>query len=199
MINGLNISDSSKSKMIDIIRDFTGTDGSGASSVRPPVTGTPYEEGNLARNYDALVAEFQRMQAELNRSIAEGGSEESVGTTKKGDKSGAACGLSGDFFTALARAIGSTLQAQANEVQELSGKLERTVNANIAAKEANLVGRGDAGLTETDAVKAKNADDGIMVQQTMLSAESMKLNFLATGLQTALKAVGDSLSTMGRS
>jgi hypothetical protein len=47
MINGLNISDSSKSKMIDIIRDFTGTDGSGASSVRPPVTGTPYEEGNL--------------------------------------------------------------------------------------------------------------------------------------------------------
>jgi hypothetical protein len=64
--------------------------------IRPPVTGTPYEEGNLARNYDALVAEFQRMQAEINRSIAEGGSEESVGATK--NKKG---GLSGDFLLHL--------------------------------------------------------------------------------------------------
>jgi hypothetical protein len=154
------------------------------------------------------------MQAELNRSIAESGSEESVGTTKKGDKSGAACGLSGDFFTALARAIGSTLQAQADKVAILSGDLERSVNANIGAKEAGLVGCGDPGLTETDAVRAKGADDkimvqhlpevhkdaseGIMYQQTLLGAEAQKLGFLANGFQNALKSVGDALATMGR-
>jgi hypothetical protein len=141
------------------------------------------------------------MQAELNRSIAEGGSEESVGTTKnkKGETGGPGGALSGDFFTALATAIGRSLQAQANEVEKLSLKLEASVKANIAEKEKGLVGRGESGLSETKTIEAKNRDDGIMMDQTLLSAESMKLNFLATGLQSALKAVGDSLSTMGRS
>jgi uncharacterized protein (DUF342 family) len=94
--------------------------------------------------------------------------------------------------------MGKTLQAQADEVKKLSDNLSLAVDENIKFKTKALANRGDEGLSKTNQTIAETKSDKIMQLQTELSAESMKLNFLATGFQTALKAVGDSLSTMGR-
>jgi hypothetical protein len=201
-IQGLDIPDSWKNKMLEAFRDAAGLPQDEPAKVpEQPVKGTPIEQGELDRNIDKLGDTLQQLRALINQMLSEGGGENTSGTGKnqKGNKEGTTAPLSGDFFTTLAKAIGETLKMQAEEVRARSAGLSSAVADNIKAKEQALAGQGSKGLSDTEAVKAKNRDDHIMTLQTDLSAESMKLNFLSTGLQSALKAVGDSLSTMGRS
>lgn len=100
------------------------------------------------------------------------GAEGSAGAGGAGDTGsvGGDSDVSGadDFFIAMARALGKTMQDQANKVKELADKVS---------------GSKDEELTKN---------------QTLLSAESQKMQFLSQTVQTALSAVGQSLSTLGR-
>lgn len=176
MINGLNISQGLKDEMKNVVRDITNTVGDNAvnyvplhRAIAPTLPhATPFEQSHFSRSYDELVAELRRIQAEANVSIGEG--EDKKANNGKGKK---------DFFIALAEALGRALQDQAIKVEGMTKKVGEMIDAKAASN-------------------SQEGSEGIMYQQTLLAAESQKLNFLATGFQSALKAVGDSLSTMGR-
>lgn len=91
----------------------------------------------------------------------------------------------GDFFTAMAEALGLALQAQANKVEALSNDL------------ADAVNKSDS-ISSDDRDAKSQADNQIMLLQTQVSSESARLNFMATGIQTALSKIGDALTTLGR-
>jgi len=73
-----------------------------------------------------------------------------------------------DFFIAMAKALGSTLQKQADKVKALSDKLTN------------------------DSDKEQSKD------QTLLMGESQKMSFLAQAVQTAISSVGQALGTVAR-
>ena len=90
--------------------------------------------------------------------------------------------VGGDWFTAIARALGKTLNQQAGNVRELSDQLSGAVGA----------AQGQQGDGRADAQNA------IMELQTQLSAESQRMAYLSQGINTALTAIGNALSTLGR-
>ncbi|MAM87942.1 MAG: hypothetical protein CME36_11625 [unclassified Hahellaceae] len=219
VINGLDIKQSWKDKAVEIILDKVsvgfppGSDIPGRDTIfpvrpgipfNPPVSGTPAEEGNLARQLDELKDAFKKFFQEVMSMVSDSGSAE--GSKKAKDKAGAGgsggegSAISGmDFFTSLAKAIGSTLQQQADIVKEKSTNLFDTVQKSVADQRAAIdAGKSGEGMSKEAAQRTSADSDNIMALQTDVSAESMKLNFLSTALQSALKSVSDSLNTMGR-
>ncbi|WP_416397499.1 hypothetical protein [Allohahella sp. A8] len=211
-----------------------------------PCCGTPAQEGEAMRQLDDLKEAFNKFFQEVMTLLGKGGSENSesarnsraTGAASNGaDAAGGAGGAGGaegsqshegidpgaDFFTALAHAIGETLQRQADTVKTLSDKMMTTSAAegNGGAAGSTAPTDGAAGSptpadgtayptaqtaqatnssTAGESVDPKNlqTSDDLMKVQTQLTAETMKMQFLSTGLQTALKSVSDSLNTMAR-
>ena len=208
-IKGMDVPQSWKDKAIGAIEGRIGIPagempGEFLNPIRnPPVSGTPAQEGNLARELDGLKDGIKKFFEEALALIAEGGSAEGSKKEKskeaaKGGAGVAAPEIAGDFFTAFATAIGTALQEQANSVEKISDTLTKTVTDHVKDVGDKLKATGSEGLDQKGVQEKDLADKGIMLQQTLLSAEGMKLNFLSTGLQSALKSVSDSLNTMGR-
>lgn len=136
---------------------------------------SPADYGNLERALQDFQQAVEQYFRQVLKELSEGGDEE--GGKKSGSRGGAP-----DFFIAMARALGQALQEQANKVEQLSNELSDAVNAAQGTE-------GD------DRADAQNA---IMEVQTELMGESMRLNYMAQGIHTALAKTGEALSTMGR-
>ena len=127
----------------------------------------PTDFADLEKSVDDLKDALMKFMHEAQSS----GSDEAEETngSKKKETSGSA-----DFFIAMAKAMGSALQDQADKVKNLSDK-----------------------IAEQD-TKSEDGKDELMKLQTELTGESTRMNYMATAIQNALKNVGQALSTMGR-
>lgn len=202
-----------------------------------PVEGTPSQEGEALRLLDQVKDLMDQIFKQVMDYVSKGGSEESQ-SAREGranaavNRDSSVEGTEGtitadmDWFTALAHAMGKTLQTQGENIKTLSEQLSKMVETEkaAAAAEGNTIlqrggaisptipGQTDAaGAAATGSVNSQNAagqvhnpdaaakSAGSIELQTKLSSETMKMQFLSTGLQGALKAVSDSLNTMGRS
>ncbi|ARU59450.1 hypothetical protein OLMES_5470 [Oleiphilus messinensis] len=128
--------------------------------------------GSLNADVQELKTQLEDLLTTLFKDLTEGGGDDAPTSEKK---------EAADFFIALARAMGSSLQEQASIVEGLSEKL---------ADKQKEHGKG-----QNDQATSSQ----IMSLQTELAAESTRLNYMATGIQTALKNIGQALSTLGRS
>lgn len=128
--------------------------------------------GSLNADVQELKTQLEDLLTTLFKDLTEGGGDDAPTSEKK---------EAADFFIALARAMGSSLQEQASIVEGLSEKL---------ADKQKEHGKG-----QNDQATSSQ----IMSLQTELAAESTRLNYMATGIQTALINIGQALSTLGRS
>lgn len=148
----------------------------------------PSDYGQLERGIDDLMSSTQRFFNEVMRSVQEGGgSEETSGAARSSNRTGAsgegaaAEGGGGDFFIAMATALGKALQEQADRVKELADDLADAVDAA-------------EGTEDEDRADAQN---DIMLIQTQLSSEALRLNFMSSGIHTALTQIGQALTNLG--
>ncbi len=136
---------------------------------------SPADQGSLDRGIQELMAASQRFFNEAMQSVQEsGGSEETCGAARSR-------GGDGDFFSAMATALGQALQEQANRVESLANELSDAVSA--------------ANGTEGD--ERADAQNEIMLIQTQLSSEALRLNFMSSGIHTALTQIGQALANLG--
>lgn len=126
-------------------------------------------QGEFGADVDAVAQEFQQ---NLTRSLLESGAAEEG----KGGKGG------GGWLQAIAKAMGQTLGAKAAKMVELSDKM------------SELQSKSGSGNVEDD---KKNANE---FNQTMteFQATSQEYSMLNNVFSTAIKALGEALSTMAR-
>lgn len=118
-------------------------------------------------------------------------------------------GGSKDWFMAIASALADVIQNQANAVRDQADKVsslsKKAAEESEAAKQTSAGGAGEAksggaGSTagkNTDP-KAPKAEDELQREQTMLKAESQKLEFLTSAINTTLDKISGSLNQLGR-
>ena len=146
-----------------------------------PFDAVSYEDA--MNNLNDLIQQLvSLMQEQANGDNGDEVESSSGGAAGSGSSSGAGEGGDGDFFIAMARALGKALQQQAEKVQELSNDLSDAVDAA-------------SGTEDNERADAQNA---IMELQTLLTAESQRLSYIANGIHTALVEIGRALGTLGR-
>ncbi len=151
---------------------------------------SPADQGQLQRGIDDLMTATQQFFNEAMKAVQEGGgSEETSGAARSGNRAGSSEGAAGaeagggggDFFIAMATALGKALQEQADRVKALAEDLADAVDA--------------AEGTEDEA--RADAQNDIMLIQTQLSSEALRLNFMSSGIHTALTQIGQALTNLG--
>ncbi len=145
--------------------------------------------GNLQNQIDDLRNQFQDFfqQAVKDLQDIRDSQDSGTGNSKASAASGQAGG--GDWFSALARALGKGLQAQADAVKDLSDKLCQAAEQHSK----DVMNTSDSGKAQASADQ-----DKIMELQTQLTAESMRLSYMTNGIHSAITQIGQSLANLGQ-
>ena len=150
----------------NLVKDLCNNGGSGGT----------YNGGFDQPMNDLANAITQFLQQALQESNGQGGSSQGGGASGSGGSAGAGgtSGSSGggDFFMAMAKALGQAAQQQANAIQQDSQNVTNDMNGG-----------------------AKSGDPNLVQDQTTLMADSQKLGFMMQSINTCLNAVGDALKT----
>lgn len=128
-----------------------------------------------------------------------------------GDCGKAGSGGGKDWFMAIASALADVIQNQANAVRDQADKVsslskkaaeESEAEKQTSAGEAKGVSSTRAGSAEEGKAEsntpAPKAEDELQREQTMLKAESQKLEFLTSAINTTLDKISGSLNQLGR-
>lgn len=170
-------------EIVDLLQQNGGASGgsSGGSSAA--------DLGNLQRQVSDLSDQFQQFfqQAMKDLQDIKDSQDNGTGNSKASAKSGQAGG--GDWFSALARALGKGLQAQADAVKDLSDKLCQAAEQHSK----DVMDTSDSGKAQASADQ-----DKIMELQTQLTAESMRLSYMTNGIHSAITQIGQSLANLGQ-
>ncbi len=121
---------------------------------------------------------------------------------ERGEQSGS---NSGDWFIAIASALAKVIQNQADKVKGQSDKVS-DLSDKQKQEEADAASKGSQESSQasngTDASKTSNGtsstDNELQKEMTMLKAESQKLEFLTTAVNTTLDKISGSLNQLGR-
>lgn len=162
----------------------------------------PMDAGNFRRVMDQLREEVEKMFKQVLEQFRGSGTDNPEGENTTSNMSGAPRATTGsqDFFTALATAVGELMQKSADEVFRLSGEVSNAYAQSASANKENAhQSTGTNQPTTTNNTGTEDADKAkLMMLQTEMSAATMRMNFMTTGLQSSLKAVADSLNSLAR-
>jgi|GEM_PF-2428055 len=161
----------------------------GSASGSPSSGSSAADTGNLQRQVDDLSNQFQEFFQQAMKDLQDirDSQDNGTGNSKASAKSGQSGG--GDWFSALARALGKGLQAEADAVKDLSDKLCQAAEQHSQ----DVMNTSDSGKAQASADQ-----DKIMELQTQLTAESMRLSYMTNGIHSAITQIGQSLANLGQ-
>lgn len=147
---------------------------------------TPSEQINqfadAAGLSDADRGTLQRLsdsaQKAINDLVNQGAQDAAGGDAKANSKGG------GSWLIAIAKALGSMCGKEASKLVELSGKMDQALEAKSNAKEGSKA-------------ESKAADE-YQKLMTQFQAESQLFNMLSNVASTAIKSLGEGMSTIAR-
>ncbi|MBN8887436.1 MAG: hypothetical protein J0I77_17060 [Rudaea sp.] len=170
-------------EIIDMLQQNGGGSGGGSGG------SSAADVGNLQRQVDDLSNQFQQFfqQAMKDLKDIQDSQDNGTGNSKASGKAGLSGG--GDWFSALARALGKGLQSEADAVKDLSDKLCDAAQQHSQ----DVMDTSDSGKAQASADQ-----DKIMELQTQLTAESMRLSYMTNGIHSAITQIGQSLSNLGQ-
>ena len=177
----------STNDLLKEIVDLLQQNGGGASGSSSGSSAS--DMGNLQRQVADLSSQFQDFfqQAMKDLQDIKDSQDNGTGNSKASAKAGQSGG--GDWFSALARALGKGLQAQADAVKDLSDKLCQAAEQHSK----DVMDTSDSGKAQASADQ-----DKIMELQTQLTAESMRLSYMTNGIHSAITQIGQSLANLGQ-